>query len=79
MLTSVPSIYVKSINLFPAISYILKFLAFDHAIGNCPCIDLDSYFLSLFINLVVPGAGIEVEMVIFFVFIIFFCIKIPCI
>jgi hypothetical protein len=51
---------VKSINLFPAISKILKFFALSHAIGICPCIDLDSTLDILLKRLFVPGAGIDV-------------------
>ena len=50
--------FVKSMNLFPAMSQILKFLALDHAIGSCPCIDLDSTLTSFSNNFLVPGAGI---------------------
>ena len=39
----------------------LKFLAFDQAIGSCPCIDLDSILVNFFINFLVPGAGIDVN------------------
>jgi hypothetical protein len=51
---------VKSINLFPAMSKILKFFALSQAIGICPCIDLDSTLDKLLKRLFVPGAGINV-------------------
>ena len=55
---------VKSINLLPAMSNIEKFSAFDQIIGSWPCIDRDSTFLSLFINLKVAGAGIFLVLII---------------
>ena len=51
---------VKSINLFPFMSKILKSFAESQSIGIWPCIDLDSYLSSLSKTCLVPSQGISV-------------------
>src|SRR3989338_1952130 len=61
---------VKSIQQFPSLSQTWKFFALSHTTGNCPCMDLTSYFFKLLIRFIALELGILVTILLNFVLII---------